>query len=952
VIPASLMFFASGAAGLIFEVVWFYRCGLAFGNSIWATTIVLSSFMGGLALGGALAGLLGGRIRRPFRVYAALELVVAASGLGLSYLLVHVTGLTAGTSAILALSTPAVNALRLGTAFVLLLVPATAMGATLPVLAGAVSTRQRDFGLVLGRLYGLNTLGAVTGVLAAELWLIGHVGITGSAWAAALINVAVATAAIVLARRADERALPVTDSVPDSATIERYGRAGLMACAFLAGAILMALEVVWSRFLSMFVVASTLSISLTLAVVLSGIGVGGLLAAGWLRHGGDPARAVPMAAFASACAVTLSYVSFQWLTSPPWAAEWYRIVWFAIVLTLPASILSAVLFTTIGAAFKRRDDPATPALGWLTLANTTGAMLGPLAAAFILVPRAGMEKSLFALSAGYFAIGLVAVAALLRRGQRRTSMPVLALPALAAAGLLAAFPFGLITRTYFPRTAAEYTSDGSTIVAAREGPSTTILLLARTWLGKPLYHRLVTDGFSMSGTHTTAKRYMRYFAYWPMLLHDGPIRNVLVLCYGVGITAAAAATLPDVESIDVVEISPEIVAMSDLIYPPEEHPLHGDRVRVHVEDARFYLQATDRRFDLITGEPPPPLTPGTVNLYTREYFQLVHDRLSDGGMATYWLPIARRGEYDVKAIIRAFCAVFEDCSLWNGTVFDWMLAGTRRAGGPVTESRFASAWSDVNVWPRLREIGLEQPEQIGATFLGDAPYLQRLASMTPPITDNRPRRLQPAADRLSILRQQPQVEQAVGDFVREVVDPDRARKAFADSELIRRLWPPALIERTLPYFDLQRLLNTTMFEGANPLRHIEDLHAVLSRTSLRRLPLWMLGSDDAQQQAADGGNDGSGTVEYVLGIRALVARQYETAATFFADSERRGLRTPTVRPLLVYALCSAGLVDTARQLRPAVTSPTEDEQHFWGFVARTFALDPMPETGHSAPASR
>ena len=99
---------------------------------------------------------------------------------------------------------------------------------------------------------------------------------------------------------------------------------------------------------------------------------------------------------------------------------------------------------------------------------------------------------------------------------------------------------------------------------------------------------------------------------------------------------------------------------------------------MHIEDGRQFLQATPRRFDLITGEPPPPRTPGAVNIYTREYFQLVFDRLAENGIATYWLPVGRPDPgTNVNAIVAAFCEVFTDCSLWNATPYDLMLAGTR-----------------------------------------------------------------------------------------------------------------------------------------------------------------------------------------------------------------------------------------------------------------------------------
>ena len=229
---------------------------------------------------------------------------------------------------------------------------------------------------------------------------------------------------------------------------------------------------------------------------------------------------------------------------------------------------------------------------------------------------------------------------------------------------LAAFPFGTMGSRYFLRAAAAYADDGATIVATREGPSETLFVMQQQWLGKPVYSRLVTNGFSMSGTALQGQRYMRAFAYYPMLLHDGPLKTALVICYGVGVTVGAVTHIPSVESIDVAEISRDVVAMSDAIYPPGARPLDDPRVRLHIEDGRFFLQATRQRFDLITGEPPPPRTPGTVNIYTREYFQLVHDRLTDGGIATYWVPVARPhpGPTSIRSFARsARCSATARC---------------------------------------------------------------------------------------------------------------------------------------------------------------------------------------------------------------------------------------------------------------------------------------------------
>jgi predicted membrane-bound spermidine synthase len=924
-----LAFFVSGAAGLIFEVVWFHRAGLVFGNSVWSTSIVLASFMGGLALGNALIGRYGHRIRRFLLAYAGLECVVAATGLALTYALPELTRVLVPAAR---LTDPRlVNAIRLATAFGVLIVPATAMGATLPVLVGALCRRREDFGRVLGRLYGWNTIGAVAGVLAAEIVLIARLGVIGSAWFAAVLNVGAAVIALWVSRR----------RIPNHPAPERAGgfppamRAAWrpLAGAFLAGGNLLALEIVWFRFLSMFVTSSTLAVSVMLAAVLTAIGVGGLATSGWLKRRPDAPTSVPAVALAAGCASAVSYEAFQVLTAGTQAAEWYRILWFACALTVPTAVLSGVLFTLLGQVLERVVPDQARAAGWLTLANTTGAMCGSLVATFALLPALGMERAFFAVAVAYAAIALLSMSVALP--VRSTSGGRLAVAAaLALAVVVVRFPFGLMADRYFVRSAQLYAADGSRIAATREGPTETIFLMEQRWLGEPLYQRLVTNGFSMSATDLTGARYMRYFVYWPMLLHQS-LRRVLVISYGVGSTAGAATELDSVESIDVVDISRDVVAMSDIIYAAGEHPLRDRRIRLHIEDGRQFLQATGERFDLITGEPPPPLTPGTVNLYTREYFQLIRDRLADGGIATYWLPVARRGEYEILPIVRAFCDVFDDCSLWNGTTYDWMLVGTRNLPGPVPEAQFSRAWSHPTLGSRLREIGFEVPEQIGATFLGDAGYLKSLATAVPALTDDFPQRLLPA--RNARADSSDHFDRTLRVF-RNVLDTDRARRAFATSPLIRRLWPEALASGTLPFFDQQRIIDRLIAERANPLRYIEELHALLTETALHRLPLWELGSNDVVQRIANGRNDGTGSAEYMLGVGALAARNYRDAAAYFAEAERRGLRVATTSSLRAYALSLDGNLAAARELTPDTASLNGDERHFWSWMKAHFGI--------------
>jgi spermidine synthase len=943
----TLAFFVAGAAALIFEIVWVHRFGLVFGESVGATSIVLSSFMGGMALGTALVGWAGRRLGNLLRAYAALECTVAVTGLGLTYFLPMLPALTAPITVGADAHVWIVNLTRFVVSFAALLLPTTAMGATLPVVVGSRSSGQPTFGQALGRLYGWNTLGAVCGAMAAEVVLVDRVGIVGSAWVASLLSMTAASLAYRLTARRPAHEWPeddvLSEIVPAEARLgdprDAWRRAAILTCAGLAGGALLALEVVWFRFLSMYVLTTTLTMSILLAVVLAGIGLGGLAASRWTSRG---AQCAPVA-FLAGCSTALSYLGFQWLTQGAQIADWYSVAWLACALTGATSFLSGVLFTSFGQALRdvsvsAADRNGVRAAAWLTLANTTGAMCGAPIAAFLLLPWLGMERTFFAVAAVYGAIGALVIR-IDTSTQNARRIPLL-VSAIALVLSLVGFPFGLMAGTYFTRVAAAYAGDGSTIVATREGPSETIFLMQQLWLGRPVYNRIVTNGFSMTGTSVPALRYMRYFAYWPMLMHEGPVRRGLVICYGAGVTAGAVLDLPSVETVDIVELSPDIVAMSDRIYPPDQHPLNDPRTHLHIEDGRVFLQTSRDRFDLITGEPPPPRTPGAANIYSREYFQLMYDRLEEGGMATYWVPVARPDPgTDVNTIVRAFCDVFIDCSLWNATPFDLMLVGARHAVGPVSQATFAAAWSRPKVASKLREIGLEEPEQIGATFIGDAPFLRELVKDTPALVDDFPQRLRPVPSRPSLSDPRYPLDPAVVELYRRTLDPTRARVAFAESDFIKRLWPRSLVGGTLQRFDEQRMINRVLWEGGRPLMQIEDLHNLLTSTALKTLPLWFLGSDDVKEAIAEASDDRTGATEYARGLRALVSRDYRRAAAYLGESERLGLRGETVRPLQVYSLCLAGDLDTARLLARGVEARRDAERHFWSWLKANYAVE-------------
>jgi spermidine synthase len=917
------VFFLSGAAALLFENLWFRQAGLAFGNGVWAQSLVLASFMAGLALGNVLAASRDERVLRPLRVYAGLEMAVAVTGVALVFVLPGIGRALAAVLGPLAESTALLNLARLAVAFALLVVPATAMGLTLPVLTKALARSGRGFGENLGALYGWNTLGALAGALAVETVLVPVVGVRGTAFVAASLNVVAAAVALAMSRAHEGAAEGGTKGLAlrdlDGPTRR------LLATAFVAGGLLLALEVVWFRFLAMFCVSSALTFSLLLAVVLAGIGCGGLVGAAWLARRDMAPQGLGAVLSLAGLLVVALYAGFNavpsWLGGVRFVGA-RPILILAAFLTFPVSFASGTVFTLLGEAVNRSLRRDAVSAGLLTLANTTGAILGALAGGFVLLPTLGMERSFALLAAGYGAAVLILPPEL----RAPASKPAARLTSglFAAFGICwALFPYGLMNSLYV-RTSLPLLGRGAgRILAVREGLTETAVYVEQREQDERLAVRLVTNGYSMSSTSWGARRYMGLFVYLPVALHPAP-RRALLICYGVGSTARALVRSPELASIDVVDISPTIVEAASVVFPePSENPLRDPRVRVHVEDGRAFLALTQERFDLITAEPPPPTNAGVSSLYSQEYFALVRSRLADGGFATYWLPLHSLGDAPARAVVRAFCGAFPDCTLWRGHVLDWMLVGTREARGPVSAERVRRQWEDERLLADLRDLGLETPELLGGLFLADTKALARIAGNEPPVADDWPGRVGRQPQRLPT------------PFALAVLfdEPPRAA-SFADSPEIARLWPAELRAGVAAAMRSEEMLSRMFVDQTARRPADEDLLHEVMTTSKARLPVivWFESSPDLQRIARTKAARGelSPWVEYHLAVRALADREPAEAAGHARAALAGGNKQASF--LLAYALALDGRFEEVRSLLAGLPSRAQ------AFVTRTFSL--------------
>lgn len=897
-----IIFFISGAAGLLFETLWFRGAGLAFGNSVWASAITLAAYMGGLGMGNLLAGRFGQAVRRPVRTYAILEVVIAVTGVLLVPLL---PALAARIAPILGLAENGslfASALHVLVVFILLTVPTTAMGATLPLLVKAFYKADTGFGKALGFLYGFNTVGAMAGAVAGELFLVEYFGIVGTGAAAAVLNIIAAFLAYLTIGRLESPA-PITEArtaCRNRSSVTSWRVALILSASALSGAALLGAEVIWFRFLRLFFLDTDTTFVTMLAVVLAAIALGGLIAGFFL--GRWPQRHDLVAVLMACCGIAfvVSYGMFDArIAGDIWYVDMLSIAKLSVLLMFPAALISGVVFTVLGQSVHAATGSVIQTAAALTTANTFGAMLGSLFAAFVLLPHAGIENSFWIVGCIY--AGATACLVLALERPRGKSIRIAQWSAVA--GILLAvtlFPFGRM-KTHLDTAAEKFRiAESSHSIAVREGLTETIQYLRRDWLGHPVFYRLMTNGFSMSDTQPGSRRYMGLYAYWPAAVHPS-LQSALLISYGAGNTAKSLTQLNSLQEIHVVDISRNVIGAAGIPYPDNESPLSDARARVHIDDGRYYLQATDKRFDLITSEPPPPRAPGVINLYTQEYFQLIRSRLNEGGFATYWLPVHNMTAEDAKTIIRAFCNAFDDCGLWGGSGLNWMLTGSRNAGKGASLEHFTALWKDKRIMPTLAEIGLERPELMGTTFMADARQLNDLLGGVLPLTDNFSKRYSQRLPDEEDLR-----------FYASWMDVQKTKERFLRSGWVARFWPVALRERTMDYFHLHPALNTPEDVVAKGLR-LHMLATILDRSDLKTPIYWLLGTSLREAEIARSARESAdGEVAYVLGVDALARRDIGQALGYFENALEAGnLRA---LPPLLFSACRTGQVHRAKQL--------------------------------------
>lgn len=865
----------SGAGALLLEAIWFRQLGWALGNTVLAGAATLAAFMLGLALGATLCVWLTHRIRHPARGFVLAETLVAVSG-ALVILLLSVGETTlAGWLQPLLDRHLLLQSLRFWLSVGLLLLPALAMGVGLPLLTCVWGDAPR-LGPLLGRLYAANTLGGVLGLVLGECLLIPLLGLPISAAVALLLILA--SAALVWPLR-DLRYEPPRQPVALAPWTLLLMAAGI-------GAAMLAIEVVGFRLISLQTAGTTRTLALAVACVLAGLALGSRGAALWTERDPRSTNAISLLAVAAAAA----WLSGIGLASLGAHLEHPMARWGLALpgLFLPASLCSGALLTLIAERLRQVNLYNGPATAQLLAANAAGAALGAGLAGSWLLPAQGPANAAIFLALGLVVLALVA--ALARRSKLQLVTPVLGL-AVAAMGIrsIPALVDGQVAAAARPYQ----TLDDSQRVAIEHGRNETLQLLRSDFLGEPNTWRLVTNRYSMSSTARDSERYMSLFAWWSLALQSQPVDSLLI-SYGLGTTAKALLSDQRLGRVDIVDISPESFSLASQIHNLD--PLDDARAQRHVTDGRFYLAAVEAQYDVITGEPPPPRMASVVNLYTRDYFQQMRQRLAPEGVATYWLPVDQLSPASAKAITAAFCDAFEHCFLAAGSHYNWILIAA-----PAKPAFNDALWDQRSSLYQLRRTGVESPAMLWTGFLADAQQLRDWVGDTPALTDHHPGRLR--------LRN-PDAEELLA--YANWASPSEARRRFFASAWVANTLSAEQIQAVAELWDWQPILNGFIHDA--PIALIDGL----LDTDLITPVLWGLGSGWNEQRIAamdtltPDGNAARGQQAFHQGVGSLARREPRKAKMHFLDA--LDFDVERSRELAVYAACRAGQRDEAERI--------------------------------------
>ncbi|HKS28437.1 MAG TPA: fused MFS/spermidine synthase [Pyrinomonadaceae bacterium] len=781
----SICFILSGATGLIYEVLWARMLGLVFGATTFAISTVLAAFMGGLALGSALAGRMGARIKRPLRAYGVIEIAIALYALFVPLLFGLIDQLYALIWTEFRPGFYAFSLWRFVLSCAALLVPTALMGATLPVLSAALLVRSRSRASnAVARLYTCNLIGAILGTLAAGFVLLPLVGLRATIWTAALINIAVGVVSII-ADRSEGRAAATEErkdkEEPDA--IEASGRLSeenegraidalrfgskrfWLVVAAVSGFVTISTQVAWTRVLTMIIGSSTYAFSLVVALFLLGLALGAYVVGRTAL-----ARRLRGALMTVELLTGASILLSVWFINKAPGLLFYQGTrlgvnsWTgllalqgataALIVFIPALLMGMVMPLVLVWAESGGRETGVKLVGRSYAVNTLGAIVGAFLTGFLFIPKIGTRFTI--LFAGWLCLMVAGLAYRPMLGKLDTVL-IRRIVAVAAAIVLPLVVFRFVPRLnsadlsigVYDRLARGlahtqgsaaggegrvFSPQTNRVLMYEEGPTATVTVREDWGITSMAINGRTnaSDNFARDGDMATQVM----VGQLPLLVAPRT-DTALIVGYASGVSVGSMLQ-SGLQSLECVELEPVTVKAAEKFFEHvNNRPTDDARLRLIIDDARTYLRVAPDRYDIIVSEPSHPWVPGVANLFTKEFFELGGARLRDDGVFVQWVQIYQLSTDSLRSVLATYESVFPHVMMFRvggaSEGKDLILVGSR---APLSLDRVEERMRDPRVKAELERIGVRTLQDVEAWYVCDERELGPAVAGAPLNTDD------------------------------------------------------------------------------------------------------------------------------------------------------------------------------------------------------------------------
>ena len=763
-----LLFVLSGATGLVYEILWARMLGLVFGATTFAISAVLAAFMGGLALGSACAGRFGSKIRKPIRIYGLMEIGIALYALAIPLLFHLVDSVYILIWNQFHPGFYAFNVWRFILSGAVLLVPTTFMGATLPVLSAAVLRSRTEDSTSVARLYTCNLVGAIFGTLVAGFVLLPNYGVRATIWTAAIVNIIIGVTALSIEHRRSNKAKSENrvdedlkhESSESARTLNEIEDAGIarialqvtssmkfwLMCAFVSGFVTISTQVAWTRVLTMVIGSSTYAFSIVVALFLIGLS-GGAYLVGLRKSYGNLRRTILLIELL----IAASLLTSLWVANrtPKLLLglginlkinSWIGLITLqsfvaAVLILVPALLMGMVMPLVLVWASDSKRDLGVRLVGRSYAVNTLGAIAGAFCAGFLLIPKVNTRFTIL-----FAAVLCLVVAGTAYQPVRATAD--LDLHRSASIGVTVALIIGLFFVAPSLNLAAlsigaydglvrvlarsqgsiaesedrKFSPETNRLLFYEEGPTATVSV-REDWGIRSLAINGRTNASDKDDMPTQVMVGMI-----PLLVAPR-IDSVLMVGFASGVSTGSMLQ-SQIKSLECVELEPATRDASRFFEHVNNHPLNDARLRLIIDDARTFLHVTPARYDIIVSEPSHPWVPGVANLFTKEFFQLAGNRLSDDGVFVQWVQIYQLSTENLRTVLATYTSVFPHVMVFRvggaARGKDLILVGSRT---PLSFAHMQDRLNDARIKAETARVNIKSADDVMSWFVCDETQL-------------------------------------------------------------------------------------------------------------------------------------------------------------------------------------------------------------------------------------